>query len=192
MAAGECQCPKVELADWRDREVALVGHHFVSAPIRLFFHVPRGFFRELETLRAKAQQSGLRTAPSPLVLHRDGWFSGEVLLSVEPPAGGDPGAGTFQNLFYSRVVERPGFDAAFRAMPRFYRDLRAARVGRIDAMYFWYLNCPGCLIERGARQVILLARCTKVLAYDPCPAADLRQGMPALLERKLHPGPAAV
>ena len=67
------------------------------------------------------------------------------------------------------MAKEPGFDAALREMPRFYRDLRAAQVGPLDAMYYWYLSCPRCLLERGPGQIILLARSRRILASTPCP-----------------------
>jgi hypothetical protein len=174
--ASECQCPKIELAQWRDREVSLVGQSFLSRRTPLFLHIPRRLSADLESVVSQIDGVGYRLTTSPMVLHRDGWFSGEVLVSVDHAAAGMPAVRKFHNLFYSRVVDRPGFDAALREMPVFYRDLRQAQVGRIDAMYFWYLNCPRCLLEKGARQIILLARSTKVLATDACPAAPVTRG----------------
>ncbi len=177
MAAGACQCPKIDLNQWRDREVSLVGQSFLAAPMPMFLHIPRRLQKDLAAV--VAQIDGVRyrlTSGAPMVLHRDGWFSGEVLVSVDHSAAGAPPVQTFRNLFYSRVVDRPGFDPALREMPQFYRDLRAARVGRIDAMYFWYLSCPQCLLEHGARQIILLARSNKLLAMNECPAAPAARG----------------
>lgn len=171
MAAGECQCPKVELDQWRDREVSLVGQSFLAAPTPLFLHVPRRLQADLESLAGQIDGVRYKLTGAPMVLHRDGWFSGELLISVDHAAAGAPPVETFQTLFYSRVVPKPGFDGALREMPRFYRDLRAAQIGRIDAMYFWYLNCPKCLLERGTGQIILLARSNRVLATSACTAA---------------------
>jgi len=36
------------------------------------------------------------------------------------------------------------------------------------AMYFWYLNCPRCLLEHGAKRIILLAQSSRVLAMSAC------------------------
>lgn len=178
MASGDCQCPKIQLDDWRDRQVSLAGQCFLSAPTPLLFHVPRRLYQDLESLEARISRGRAGTTGAPMVLHRDGWFRGEVLVSVDPPgprgaaaSASKAGVRSFQNLFYSRVVEQPGFEAALREMPRFYRDLRNAGVGRILAMYFWYLNCPQCLLERGAGGVILLAKSNKLLAAEACPAA---------------------
>jgi hypothetical protein len=165
----ECQCPKIDLAEWRDREVTLLGHRFLTTRTPLFFHLPYRLCRDLEALCTRAENGPYRPAGAPLVLHRDGWIAGEVLISVETPAESAPGLVTFQNLFYSRVAKEPGFDAALREMPRFYRDLRAAQVGPLEAMYYWYLSCPRCLLERGPGQIILLARSRRVLASRPCP-----------------------
>ena len=169
MPDGDSQCPKIVLDDWRDREVSLAGHYFLSSPTPLFLHVPHRLFQDLEFLESQIEKRRARPVGAPLVMHRDGWFRGEVMVSVDPQPQQPPEVRSFQNLFYSRVVVKPGFDAALRGMPRFYRDLRAARVGRISAMYFWYLNCPRCLVERGAQRIILLARSSKLLASDPCP-----------------------
>lgn len=169
MPAGDCQCPKIDLEEWRDREVSLMGHAFVSAATPLFLHVPRRLHDDLEALLSQVDGRRYRAIGSPLVLHRDGWFSGEVLLSIDPESGPREEIRTFRTVFYSRVAGKPGFDAALREVPRFYRDLRAARVGRISAMYFWYLSCPRCLLERGAQQIILLAESNKVFAAQPCP-----------------------
>ena len=171
MPAGDCQCPKIEVSDWRDREVTLAGQYFLSHPTPLFLHLPHRLYRDLEGLWARIGSGRYQLKGPPLVLHRDGWFSGELLVSVEPPPGASASVVTFQNLFYSRVVEKLGFDAALREMPRFYRDLRSAGVGRIESMYFWYLNCPRCLIDQGIQQVILLARSNKVLSSESCPAS---------------------
>jgi hypothetical protein len=169
MALWECQCPNIQLDDWRDREVALAGHFFLSAPTPLLLHVPRQLYRDIEALEGRIQLERYRPSGAPLVLHRDGWFSGEVLISIDPQPNPAPDAVSFPNLFYSRVASKPGFDAALRDMPGFYKDLRAAAVGPIEAVYFWYLNCPRCLIERGAGQIVLLARSARLLAGDPCP-----------------------
>ncbi len=176
MPDGDCQCSTIDLDEWRDREVTLIGHSFLAQPTPLFLHIPHRLHRDLSSLQSRIDGIRCRPIGSPLVLHRDGWFSGEILLSVE-------GSGlTFQNLFYSRVVSKPGFDAALRAMPGFYRDLRRAGAGPIDSMYFWYLSCPRCLVERGATGVILLARSKRLFAPGPCPAtapaAGPRQGLP--------------
>ncbi len=172
MASGECRCPKIELEDWRDREVSLAGHQFLSSPTPLFLHVPHRLRQDLEALEARVEAGRYRGNGFPLVLHRDGWFSGEVLVSIDPQPQPAAGVRSFQNVFYSRVIDKPGFDAALRGMPGFYRDLHAAGVGRILAMYFWYLNCPRCLGERGARGIILLAQSARVLAAEPCPLRD--------------------
>jgi hypothetical protein len=175
---GGCQCPKINLEEWRDREISLAGHRFLAAPTPVFLHVPRRLYRDLEALQTKIEQGGYRGVDGPLVLHRDGWFRGEVLLSVDPQTGERPEVRAFQNLFYSRVVEQPGFDAALREMPRFYRDLARAGVGKIEAMYFWYLSCPRCLIERGAGQIILLGRSNRLLAAAPCPMETAGLALP--------------
>ncbi len=169
--AGGCQCPQIDLADWRDRQVTLAGQAFLTCPTPLFLHLPHRLHQDLESLCARAEQARLQIPGSPLVLHRDGWFRGEVLVSIEPQPAGGAEIRSFQTLFYSRVVGRPGFDAALRAMPGFYGDLRRARVGPIQAMYFWYVNCPACLLEKGARQIVLLAQSRRLLASDACPAA---------------------
>ena len=171
MGAGACSCPKLRLEEWRDREVTLAGHAFLARPTPLFLHLPHRLYRDLGELQAAMDGVRCRAVNAPMVMHRDGWFAGEVLVSVEPPAEGAPGVRTFQNLFYSRVVGSPGFDAALRAMPRFYRDLRAAQVGPIGAMYFWYINCPSCLIGRGAGQVILMACSDRLLVGEEASSA---------------------
>ncbi len=171
MAVGGCTCPQIRLEEWRDREVTLAGHAFLSRSTPLFLHLPHRFYRDLELLRAEVDGKRFQPVNSPLILHRDGWFWGEVLLSIEPTRKGAPGVRSFQNLFYSRVVDRPGFDAALRAMPRFYRDLRAAQVGSIGSMYFWYPNCPSCLVSKGVGQVILLACSDRLLVCEAAPAA---------------------
>jgi hypothetical protein len=183
MGTVECRCPKIDLEEWRDREVALAGHLFLSSPTPLFFHVPRRFYQDLARLESRIEQERKRLTGAPLVLHRDGWFSGEVLVSIDPQPEPSPEAVSFRNLFYSRVVGKPGFDAALRQMPRFYADLRRARVGRILSIYFWYLTCPWCLAERGPERIILLARSERQLAVEPCPfekslAGPSRQALP--------------
>ena len=80
MQRSECQCPKVQLDDWRDREVALTGHAFLTAPTQLLLHVPRQLYRDVQALEARIQLEGYRPSGAPLVLHRDGWFSGEILI----------------------------------------------------------------------------------------------------------------
>lgn len=177
MAAAECRCPKVSLSDWRDREVSLVGQSFLTGHTPMFLHVPRRLHADLEVLASQIDGTRYTVTGSPMVLHRDGWFSGEVLISVDHVAAAMPGVESFRNLFYSRVPARPGFDAALREMPRFYSDLRRAQVGPIQSMYFWYLSCPKCLLEQGARQIILLARSARLLATSPCPVAGpVRRG----------------
>jgi len=171
VAAAECQCPKFDLAEWRDREVTLHGQQFLATPTPLFFHLPYRLYHDLEILCDRVKSGSARAAGAPLILHRDGWLSGEVLLSVEAPAERAAGLVTFQNLFYSRVAGKPGFDAALREVPGFYRDLRTAEVGPIEAMYFWYLSCSTCLLERGPDQIILLARSKRILISEPCELA---------------------
>ncbi len=183
MGIGECRCPKIDLEEWRDREVTLAGHRFFSSPTPLFFHVPRRLYEDLGRLEGRIAERRKRPAGAPLVLHRDGWFSGEILISIDPQPDSSPEAISFRNLFYSRVVDKPGFDAALRRMPRFYADLRRAGVGRIPAMYFWYLTCPRCLIERGPERIILLARSEKLFEIETCPfqtpmAGPNRQALP--------------
>lgn len=177
MTAGPCACPRIDFDDWRDREVTLAGHCFLASPTPLLLHVPHRLYRDLANLESRVDGVRYRAAASPLVLHRDAWFAGEVLLEVEHQAEPPRGSRTFQNAFYSRVVDSPGFDAALRAMPGFYRDLRRGGAGRIDAMYFWYVNCPRCLLERGPQRLILLARTNRVLAQAPCPAGILPCGV---------------
>src|SRR5262249_52362408 len=100
MGAVECHCPKINLEEWRDREVTLAGHSFLSSPTPLFFHVPRRFYQDLARLESRVKLTG-----APLVLHRDGWFSGEILISIDPQPEASPGVVSFRNVFYSRVVE---------------------------------------------------------------------------------------
>ncbi len=183
MGVVECRCPKVDFEEWRDREVTLTGHSFLSSPTPLFFHVPRRLYQDLARLESRIEEERRRLTGAPLVLHRDGWFSGEVLVSIDPQPEPSPEVVSFRNVFYSRVVEKPGFDAALRQMPRFYADLRRAHVGRIPAMYFWYLTCLRCLAERGPERIILLARSEKLFAVEPCPfekplAGPNRQALP--------------
>ena len=167
MQAGECRCPKFDLADWRDREVTLFGHQFLAAPTPLFLHLPYRLHRDVETLCNRLEHAPYKPAAAPLILHRDGWLSGEVLVSVDAPPEQTPGLISFENVFYSRVARRPGFDAALREMPRFFSDLRSAQVGPIESMYFWYLSCPRCLLDRGPGQIILLARSKRILVSEP-------------------------
>jgi len=155
----------------------LAGQRFYAVPTSMFLHIPRRLHLDLETLVSEIDSGSYRLTGAPMVLHRDGWFSGELLISVDQAGPGASDVQSFQKLFYSRVVRRPGFDAALRELPRFYRDLRAAQVGPIEVMYFWYLNCPRCLLEHGARQIILLARSARLLATSPLPAAGpVRRG----------------
>lgn len=166
---GECQCPKIDIEEWRDREVSLAGHRFLATPTPLFFHVPRRLYQDVQAIQERIAAGEARGISGPLILHRDGWFSGELLVSIDPESPPRADVRAFDNLFYSRVVDKPGFEGALREMPRFYRDLAGAGVGHIEAMYFWYLSCPKCLVERGAGQTILMARSNRLLAATPCP-----------------------
>src|SRR2546426_9621034 len=116
MPDGGCRCAKIELADWKDREVTLAGHAFLSRWTPLFLHVPHRFYRDLEALWSEIEGGRYKLAGPPLVLHHDAWFSGEVLVSTDAPPGTSLAIRTFETLFYSRVVKSLGFDAALREM----------------------------------------------------------------------------
>ena len=99
----ECQCPKIDLDEWRDREVSLAGHRFLTAPTPLFFHVPRHLYQDVQAIQQRIAAGEVRGMSGPLILHRDGWFSGEVLVSIDPESPPRAGIRAFERSEERRV-----------------------------------------------------------------------------------------
>lgn len=149
----ECQCPRLDRADWDGVESDWSDITFVKGSTSAVLGVPVGYDTARNDLRKKAQKAGATIPEDAMLLNGSGKFRRPVMIEVE---GAAPG---------TKDIERPGgvaftriFDAPWGQLSRVAEQTEMeakAKYGRKpDATWVWYLTCRICSKERNFETLI--------------------------------------
>lgn len=120
----------------------------------LFLHIPFTIGETIDTTIGELQQKKYTLIQPPMIIQKDGWFKGEILVGIkQPKQRNDPNVVVFKNkTIISQVCTEPWkkLGKATKTVIDSLEDKKAR------AVYFWYLTCPICVKEKGYKTVILV------------------------------------
>lgn len=148
----DCSCPRIDDSAWQDREHDWGGKSFYRRRTPMFMHVPFRIGKDIAAAADDAARRGHDLSRPLMVLSRDGLFRGEVLLGIEKPIADSDVIILPPTRVYSRIYE-----GKWRDIAKPTRELIKYLKGQgkiVQAVYYWYITCSVCSINRGYRTVI--------------------------------------
>jgi hypothetical protein len=154
VAAGEeCECPRLDPADWHEVESEWSDIAFLSSHVNAVMGVPVGYGNAVHALRARAARLGATVPEDAMVLLGAGNLRRPLLLEVDAALG-------------AKDVIRPGGVAYSRLVPAPMGQMKGAveetvtaarkRYGRKpDGVWLWYLTCRLCSSERNFETLVI-------------------------------------
>ncbi|OAI42970.1 hypothetical protein AYO38_11105 [bacterium SCGC AG-212-C10] len=153
-AEEECDCPRLDAADWHEVESDWSDISFVKGSTTAVLGVPIGYGELRKELAERAAKLGATVPVDAMVLMGSGRFRRPVMLEVE-----DAGAGV-------KGVERPGGFVFTRLIPAPWGEMRHVLDATVDAAndrygrkpddtWLWYLTCRICSQPRNFEVLVL-------------------------------------
>lgn len=142
LSEDECDCPRLEAADWHEVESDWSDISFVRTSVPALAGVPIGYGAVREKLASRAARLGTEVPEDAMLLIGEGRLRREVLLEVE---GGEESDSLYHpgGFAWSRLL--PAHFGAMKLLARETREMARERYGREpDALYAWYLTCAVC------------------------------------------------
>lgn len=150
----ECDCPRLEHADWDRVESDWTDITFVKTGAGAFLGVPVGFAGARAALVKKAKDIGATVPDDPMLLLGEGKFRRPFMLEIENPPPGAKGVVHPRGVAYTRIVSAPW--GKMRAVVDEAMDEASARYGRRpDDLWVWYLTCKVCSVGRDFETLIV-------------------------------------
>jgi hypothetical protein len=151
----ECDCPRLDAADWHETESDWSDITFVRGAVSAVFGVPMNYVSVGAKLRVRAASLGATVPDDAMLLMGAGKFRRPVLLELEGVPRGARGIERPGGVVYSRLVPAP-LGEMKKAVAE--TELKArVKYGRTpDATWLWYLTCKVCSRDRNFETLILV------------------------------------
>lgn len=149
-----CGCLDIDGKEYESKDFDWSDKKFYCFPTPMFFHVPLKIGRDIDRAFVGARAKGYALKENGMLLQKDGLFSGKIMLELETADSNRENVCTMHHEMkvISVFTDRP-WNKIYEATRRL-KELVASRGGKLKAVYFWYLSCPGCIKERGYRTVV--------------------------------------
>jgi hypothetical protein len=151
--AAECDCPRLDPADWDRAESDWADITFVKTGAGAFLGVPVGFAGARSALVKKAREVGATVPDDPMMLLGEGKFRRPFMLEVEDAPPGAKGIVRPRGIAYTRIVSAPW--GKMRSVVDEAADEAKEKYGRPpDDLWVWYLTCKVCSVARDFETLI--------------------------------------
>jgi len=153
-ALADCDCPRLDPADWHDVESDWSDIAFVRSSTKAVLGVPVGYDTSRRELREKAEKLGATVPKDAMLLLGSGRFRRPIMLEVENAPANAKGIERPRGIAFTRLVEAPW--GAMQQTVDNARDTARERYGRDpDDLWVWYLTCRQCSRERNFETLVV-------------------------------------
>ncbi len=153
-APAECDCPRLDPAEWDNVESDWSDITFVRTSTTAVLGVPVGYAASRADLLKLANKAGATVPDDAMLLMGSGRFRRPIMLEVEDVVRDAKGIHCPGGVAFSRIVEAP-----WGQMQRIVdeaRDAATERYGRApDNLWVWYLTCRECSRERNFETLVI-------------------------------------
>jgi hypothetical protein len=150
----KCGCPEIIDSEWDLAEHAWGDKSFYSLSLPMFFHIPIGMGRRIEKAMAKAAEKDYKLSDPPMVMSKDGIFSGAVMVGIEKPEVTDPKVIHMADAEVVSKIHLGPWKELNRSVSELLSFLRSKKGTHPAFIYFWYVTCPECADEEAQKTVI--------------------------------------
>ncbi len=152
--AEECDCPRLDPADWHDVESDWGDITFLGGATSAVLGVPVGYAATRDKMLARAIAAGATVPEDAMFLMGRGQFRRPVMLEVEGVSPSTRGVKVPGGVAYTRLVPAPWGEMKRRVKET--ESIARARYGRRpDGLWIWYLTCGVCSHARNFETLII-------------------------------------
>jgi hypothetical protein len=152
--AAECDCPRLDAADWHDVESDWSDITFVRTTTNAVLGVPVSYAASRADLLKLADKLGAAVPEDAMLLMGSGRFRRPIMLEIEDAPPGGKGVYHPGGFIFSRLLEAPW--GQMQRMVDEARDAATERFGRApDDLWVWYLTCRICSKERNFETLVI-------------------------------------
>lgn len=144
MEIKQCGCPEIIDSDWDLAEHTWGEKNFYSLSLPMLFHIPIGIGRRIERAMAKTQDKQYKLSDPPMVMSKDGLFSGAVMIGIERPEVEDPRVISLSGAELVSKIHTGPWKELNKGVSELLSFLRSKKGTHPAAIYFWYVTCPEC------------------------------------------------
>jgi len=149
----ECNCPRLDPADWDGIESDWSDIAFLKTSVSALMGVPIGYGTARHGLEARAKKAGATIPNDAMVLLGGGRMSRKLLLEVEDVPDSlkvtRPGG-----VAFTRLLEVP-WGKMKEAVQNTTTEAKAKYGRKPDGLWVWYLTCRECSAARRFETLIV-------------------------------------
>ncbi len=150
-----CGCPNIVDEDWELKETEWSETTYFRMKIPMFFHVPIGLNRKLRKAREKLLEKGYIEALPHTVMLKDGFFSGLILVAIEPTAAREPDMEVIPAGSIITKVFKRGEKSLNKTVAELLSYVRSKTDEHPSAVFFWLVTCEECMGREQEKTVII-------------------------------------
>lgn len=153
----ECGCPEIIDRDWDLTEHTWKEKAFYQLSLPMFLHMPMGMGKKIEKAMAGIKEKRYTMSNPPMVLSKDGFFKGAVMVGIERPAEFGPEVVMLTGVrMISKVFVGP-WKHLNRGVSELLSFIRSKEDTHPKAIYFWYASCLQCVEDESKQKTVILA-----------------------------------
>lgn len=157
MKVKDCGCPEIVDREWDLTEHIWKNKAFYQLSLPMFLHIPIGMGKKTEKAMAAVKEKGYKVSKPPMVLSKDGFFKGAVMIGVEKPAVSSPNVMVLpETKLISKVFIGP-WKQLSRGVSELISFIRSKEDAHPKAIYFWYVSCLQCAEDESKLKTVILA-----------------------------------
>jgi len=151
----KCGCPEIVDSDWDLTEHVWEEKAFYVLSLPMFFHIPIGMGRRIERALAETQDKHYKLSEPPMVMSKDGIFSGAVMVGIQEPEVTDPRVVSLTGAEIVSKIHTGPWRGLNKSVSELLSFIRSKKGTHPAAIYFWYVTCSECAEEETHKTVIL-------------------------------------
>ncbi len=153
-AGEECDCPRLDPADWDDVESDWSDITFLGGATSAILGVPVGYAATRDKMLARAVAAGATVPEDAMFLMGRGQFRRPVMLEVEGVSPSTKGVKAPGGVAYTRLLPAPWGE--MRRLVKETEEMARVRYGqKPDGLWVWYLTCGVCSHARNFETLII-------------------------------------
>lgn len=157
MKVKECGCPEIVDRDWDLTEHTWTDKAFYRIPLAMIMHTPIGMGKKIEKAMAAIKEKGYKLSEPPMIVSKDGFFKGAVMIGIERPAEFGPEVVLLPKIhLISKVFVGP-WKQLGRGISELLSFVRSKEDTQPKAIYFWYVSCLQCVKDETELKTVILA-----------------------------------
>lgn len=150
----EC-CPRLDPAEWENKEFEWKDKPFLKDNVFTMFFMPINFGQVMTRIMAKAEKLGAKIVDGVCLSDHKSKFKMEVLVALDKEVQ-DDALVKLSGRFFSKVYE-----GDFKDTQKWCDDMEKVmqdKGHKITKWYMWYTTCPKCAKKYGKNYVVIFVQ----------------------------------